>query len=135
MKIILNYLRKIKIDQSYLLNLIGPIFYFVLSISSGSICWLSLLTIGDLEWDWREFYWSLSFSIPYLYFLKGGAILSLGLSRMGLVPIGEGEYFIRLSEVELIVEEKSLLIGPVVDIPVYIGNELGIDKLLTPILF
>ena len=54
---------------------------------------------------------------------------------MGLVPIGEGEYFIRLSEVELIVEEKSLLIGPVVDIPVYIGNELGIDKLLTPILF
>lgn len=85
--------------QSYLLNLIGPIFSLVLSVSSGSICWLNLLTIGDREcecWEWYEFSWSLSFYIPYLYFLKGGAILSLGLSKIGLVLIGEGEYFILL---------------------------------------
>lgn len=67
------------------MNLIGPIefvageliFYFVLSPSSGSICWLNLLAIGDLEWDWEWyelFYKSLSFYIPYLNFLKGGTI-------------------------------------------------------------
>ncbi len=47
--------------------------------------------------------------MPYLYFLKGGAIiLSVDLSFIGLVQIGDGEYLNLLSEFELKVEENYL---------------------------
>jgi len=47
--------------------------------------------------------------MPYLYFLKGGAIiLSVDLSFIGLVEIGDGEYLNLLSEFELKVEENYL---------------------------
>lgn len=99
------------------MNLIGAILVFVLSPSSGSSCWFSLLTIGDSEWDWNEFYWSLSFYMPYLYFRKGGATLSVLYLFNGLVDKvldnGEGEYFILLYEVELKVDENYLPIDEV----------------------
>lgn len=56
----------------------------------------------------------------------------MGLSPIGLIPNGDGEYLILLSDVELKVEEKSLAMVPVERLPVYIGSELGMDKFLMP---
>jgi len=97
----------------------GAIFYFVLCISSGSSCWLSLWTWGDLECvEWvesREFSWSPSFSTPYLvYFLKGSASIGLEiilLSWIGLFEIGDGEYCILLS----VLEDKSAPLPGILD--------------------
>lgn len=63
--------------------------------------------------------------MPYLYFLKGGAILSEIFSFNGVVDIGEGEYFILDYDVELRVDENSL---PIFELytPVYVGRVLGI---------
>lgn len=99
----------------HFLNLIGAIFSLVLSISSGSVCWLSLCIVGDLEpplVEWTEcleFYWSPIFYAPYLVYFLNGATLTTPVAVVlspakGLFDKGEGEYFNLLS----VAEESSI---------------------------
>lgn len=90
----------------HLLNLMGPIFSFVLYSSSGSSCWFNFWTIGDFELSLF-----LSFYPPYRYFLMGGgAILSNFSPAKGLKLGWVGSvYLIRLLEEGVRVAEKSRL--------------------------